>query len=220
MSMDQTSLVKHQQDTQTAIAKHGLPTVEIAQGRLFYRVQSSSFANPLFYNRDSPTRYGDIYKQLGVCYVAGSDLVAVAETLQVDQAFARSPLTRAVIESKTLHTLATSRTLRVVDVAVLARTGGKTLDALVGAPGEGGKGYAYTQMLSALVMRHPNRVDGLLYPSRAYAIAGSIRGCNLALFEGRANQLMAVNRVRLIETELGCGESIMEFLLRIQVPFG
>lgn len=217
MSTDLTSLAHAQHAIRIAIATHGLPLVTIPKGRLFYRVQLSCFMEPLFFNRYSPTRYGDAHQHLGVCYVAGSDFVAVAETLQASQG-SGGPVTLADIERRSLHTLATARPLQVVEAALLARNGGQTLDAIVQGSGQGNSGYAYTQRLSSEVMRHPAQVDGLLYPSRAYALSGSLLGCNLVLFEGRSTPLLAVDQVPLLEVELSCGETVLEFLGRLQVP--
>jgi hypothetical protein len=198
-----------------AIEKHGLPTVKVLKGRCFYRVQLSVYTNPIFYNRDSDSRYGDGYNERGVFYVAGSDGVAVAEALQQGKG---TPVLIADLYERTLHTLKSARHLNVIDAAALARNSGQTLEAIVRKKGQSGEGYAYTRLLSAQVMRHAPEIDGLIYPSRAYPITGSINGCNLVLFEGRSPQLVAVNHVPLMDCELSNGETALDLLTRIQVP--
>ncbi len=206
------------QALQSALKKHELPTVEVLKGRCFFRLQLSVYTSPIFYNRDSDSRYGDGKKERGVFYVAGSDVVAVAEALQKGRGGPGTPVLISDLYEQTLHTLKSVRTLNVIDAAALARNSGKTLEAIVRHRGQSSEGYRYTQMLSALVMRHCAEVDGLVYPSRAYPISGSINGCNLVLFEGRSTQLVAVNHVPLMDTELSNGETAIELLARIQVP--
>ncbi|MDR0278381.1 MAG: RES family NAD+ phosphorylase [Paucimonas sp.] len=207
-----------QAEIRAAISSHGLPLVDIAPGTLVWRVQETRFSDPLFYNPQSDSRYGDPQRLIGVCYVAGSDLVAVAETLQHGKAGAGEPVLAKEIEARSLHQLEAARALRVVDAGVLARNAGKRLRDIVGSKGQGSTGYAYTQVLSGVVMRHGLEVDGLLYPSQVYPISASFRGCNLALFAGRAVQLEAVGKQVFGELELSSGETVGEFLNRLRIP--
>lgn len=71
---------------ENAIARHGLPTQRIACATRVYRVQHGGFEDPIYYNRSADSRYGDPQLAIGVCYVALSDIVAVAETLHVRRA--------------------------------------------------------------------------------------------------------------------------------------
>lgn len=153
-----------------------------------------------------------------MCYVAASDMVAIAETLQHGKKGMGAPVLRSEVESKSLHQLETTRELTVVDAAELARNTGRVLEAIVESRGQGSEGYAYTQTLSEVVMRHKPYVDGLLYPSRAYPITGRWEGCNLVLFEGRPQQLAAFCMHPLGEIELSSGETVGEFLNRLQIP--
>ncbi len=90
-----------------------------------YKEQQCS--DPLYYNRNSDTRYGDPQKKIGTCYVAFSDRVALAETLQHGRSGAGSPVLQSEVEKRSLHHLQTTRQLVVVDAAALARNAGKTL---------------------------------------------------------------------------------------------
>lgn len=206
------------QSIEAAIATHGLPTRSIGQATRLYRVQHASFDSPLYYNRHSDTRYGDPQHIIGVCYVALSDIVAVAETLQHGRAGFASPVLRSEIAALALHQMEAVRKIRVVDAGVLARNAGKRLKSIVASKGQGSEGYRYTQVLSDVVMRHAAQVDGILYPSQVYPISGSLDGCNLVLFEGRGVQLAAVWRLPLEELLLSTDETVGEALWRMQVP--
>ncbi|WP_422403767.1 RES family NAD+ phosphorylase [Pseudomonas sp. GZD-209] len=202
---------------ETAIASHGLPTRRIARATHVYRVQHCSFKNPIYYNRNSDSRYGDPQLAIGVCYVALSDIVAVAETLQHGRAGSASPVLCSEIAMLALHELKATRELVVVDAGALARNAGSPLQAIVASKGQGSVGYLYTQLLSGVVMRHAAQVDGILYPSQVYPITASLAGCNLVLFEGRADQLAALRCRALDDLLLSTGETVGEALLRTQV---
>ena len=206
-----------QDEIHATIAAHGLPIVSIQPGTLVWRVQETVHANPLFYNPDSDSRYGDPHRAIGVCYVAGSDLVAVAETLQHGKAGTGSPVLIKELEARSLHQLETTRVLRVVDAGMLARNAGRRLKDIVESKGQGSTGYTWTQALSGVVMRHGLEVDGMLYPSQVYPLTGSFKGCNLALFDGRGLQLEAVGKQGLRELELSSGETVGEFLNRLRI---
>ncbi|HKS13676.1 MAG TPA: RES family NAD+ phosphorylase [Pseudomonas sp.] len=201
-----------------AVAQYGLPTKPFMTQTPVYRVQESRYPDPVFYNADSDSRYGDPLKAIGVIYVACSDVTAVAETLQHGNDGVNSPVLAAQIEERSLHTLVTARTLRLVDAAELARNSGERLKAIVESRGQGTEGYAYTRALSSLVMRHELQVDGILYPSQVYPVTGSLAGCNLVLFAGRPDQLIAISKQPLIDLELSTGETVGELLSRIRVP--
>lgn len=205
-------------EIQTIISKLGISTRKIQAHVRLYRVQEIRHGHPVYYNADSDTRYGDPQKILGVCYVAASDMVAIAETLQHGKKGMGAPVLRSEIESKSLHQLEAARELAVVDVAELARNTGRMLSAIVESRGQGSEGYAYTQTLSEVVMRYTPCVDGLLYPSRVYPITGRWEGCNLVLFEGRPQQLTAICMQPLEDIELSSGETVGEFLNRLQIP--
>lgn len=201
------------------LSKDGLPIfVEIPENQGAHRLQKSRYPDPIFYNKDSDSRYGDPKKEIGVCYVALSDNAAAAETLQNGQGGPGSPVLQSEIDELSLHKLVTTRKLRVIDVGLLARYAGGNLESIVQGRGEGSEGYAYTQALSSAVMRHDQTVDGMIYPSRVWPVTGSHEGCNLVLFEGRPPQLAALSSAPLNEVELSCGDTIYEFLARIKVP--
>lgn len=202
---------------ENAIERHGLPTRRIAQATRVYRVQHQSFENPTFYNRNSDTRYGDPQKAVGVCYVAFSDIVEVAETLQHGRAGFASPVLRSEVAALALHELQTTRELLVVDAGALARNAGQRLKSIVASRGQGSEGYLYTQLLSEVVLRQNAQMDGMLYPSQVYPVTGSLDGCNLVLFEGRGAQLQGVRHQLLEALLLSTDETVGEALLRMQV---
>ena len=207
-----------QDGIRAAITAYGLPFTEIPAGTVAWRVQESGYPDPLFYNSNSDSRYGDPQRLLGVCYVAGSDVVAVAETVQHGKAGAGSPVIRSEIEARSLHELQTARTLHVVDAGMLARNTGKRLKDIVESKGQGSEGYAWTQALSDVLMRHEDNIDGIIYPSQVYPVSGSFKGCNLALFAGRKLQLQALGKQPFGELELSSGETVGEFLNRLRIP--
>jgi hypothetical protein len=201
-----------------ATKAYPLPTQLIKKGTPVCRTQESHYPEPMFFNRNSNTRYGDPQHDIGVCYVAFDDVVAVAETLQHGQAGLKSPVLQSEIEERSLIQLETARDLVVVDAAALARNAGKVLKTIVDSKGQGSRGYAYTQAMSDVVMRHDANFDGILYPSQVYPITGSLSGCNLVLFEGRDPQLTNKGKQPLEDVELSTGETVGELLNRMQVP--
>jgi len=57
-----------------------------------------------------------------------------------------------------------------------------------------------------------SEIDGLLYQSAVYTVTGSMNGCNLVLFEGRALQVIAMSHRLVLEAVLSNGETTIEFL--------
>lgn len=218
MTKKKTTFEVAKQEVHAALSMHDLPTRLIAERMSVYRVQEQQYSDPLYYNRNSDTRYGDPQKKIGTCYVSFSDRVALAETLQYGKSGVGSPVLQSEIEERSLHHLQTTRQLVVVDAAALARNAGKTLGAIVKSRGQGDEGYAYTQTLSGVVMRWQPAVDGILYPSQVYPITASLEGCNLVLFDGRPTQLVAVSKQPLGSVVLSNGETVGELLNRMRVP--
>jgi hypothetical protein len=202
---------------QSVISKHPEVVVEIATNTQLCRVQPTRHKDPIFYNKDSDSRYGDAYKEIGVCYVAGSSEVAIAETFQHGADGPDSPVLLVEIEERSLHQLKAARPLRVIDVARAAAFGGRKLRHLVEAKGQGSEGYSLTQMLSAAIMRHEGEFDGLLYTSTVFPAAASMEGCNLVLFGGREIQLKPESSEPLTQAELASGKTAIEFLLDLNV---
>jgi hypothetical protein len=202
---------------QAALSEHALPIIEFDQDNDLYRVQPTDRGDDSrFYNRSSNSRYGDRDGNVGVCYVAGSGEAAVAETLQHGKIGPGNPVLQSEIESKSLHKLTPARTLKLVDIAILAANSGFKLDAIVASKGQEAEGYTLSQALSAACMKIAD-VDGVIYPSRVYPRTRGFEGCNLALFEGRETQLMLDSNSPLIDIEFSTGEVIGEILLRLKV---
>lgn len=206
-----------EQEIKAALSKHPEVIVEIEQGTLVSRVQPTEFDDPIFYNPNSDTRYGDQKKEIGVCYVAGSSEVAIAETFQHGPDGPGTPVLIKDIEERSLHQLITARPLKVVDVGRLAARAGKKLRHIVEAKGQGSEGYALTQLVSAVSMRHSDEIDGLIYTSTVFPAAVSLVGCNLVLFGGRETQLVAESAAPLAEVLLVSGETAVEFLVSLSL---
>ena len=115
--------------------------------------------HPVFYNRDSDTRYGDPAKEIGVCYVAGSSKVAIAETFQHGPDGPGSSVLMKDIMDRSLHQLKAARPLNVIDVGQLSAYAGRKLRDIVQAKGQGSEGYDLTQMLSAMSMRYSPEIE-------------------------------------------------------------
>ncbi len=182
----------------------------------FSRVQPTRYDNPVFYNSDSNTRYGDRQKEIGVCYVAGSDEVAIAETFQHGPDGLGNPVLLKDIEERSLFHVKAARELVLIDVGRLAAYSGKKLRDIVEAKGEGSQGYSLTQTLSAACMRHSNEIDGLIYTSTVFP-AVSVDQCNVVLFEGRETQLIPCGTKPMMAVQLGSGETAVEFLDSLNV---
>ncbi|WP_460115393.1 RES family NAD+ phosphorylase [Pseudomonas sp. H2_D02] len=202
---------------QSVIAEHPEVIVEIATDTQLSRIQPTRHKNPLYYNENSISRFGDLHKEIGVCYVAGSSEVAIAETFQHGADGPDSPVLLTEIQERSLHQLKAARPLRVIDVARAAAFGGHKLRHLVEAKGQGSEGYLLPQTLSAAIMRDKGNFDGLLYISTVFPAAASMEGCNLALFGGRETQLIAESSKPLLEVELDSGKTAVEFLVELKV---
>lgn len=206
-----------EQEFQSALSKHQDVVVTIDADTLWARVQPTEYDNPVFYNRNSDTRYGDPAKEIGVCYVAGSSKVAIAETFQHGPGGPDSSVLMEDIMDRSLHQLKAARTLKVIDVGVLAAYTGRKVRAIVEAKGQGSEGYSLTQTLSAVSMRYSDEIDGLLYTSTVLPGAASLEWCNLVLFEGRKTQLVPVSSEPLAEALLTDDKTAVEFLVDLNL---
>ncbi|WP_462401805.1 RES family NAD+ phosphorylase [Pseudomonas sp. Marseille-QA0332] len=175
-----------------------------------YRVQKSKRdSSPIHYERASDSRYADPAQRIGVKYLAGSDMVAIAESFQGDNRDQRS-VQASDMAQKSLHCLQAARDLRVVDVTVLAaRSTNSPLYAMVKTRYD--NGYELTRQLSHACMQLTD-IDGLIYPSAVLSPAGLFEGCNLVLFENRQAQLRPVHYLPVLEVELSTGETAKELL--------
>ncbi|MBF0638639.1 MULTISPECIES: RES family NAD+ phosphorylase [Pseudomonas] len=192
--------------------------LKIDKGFEVFRGQPSMYdSKPPFYNPTSDSRYGDLWKAIGVWYVAGSREVAIAETFQHGRVGPGTPVLRSEIEGCSLHKLETARVLRLVNVERLSTYMGGKLRDLVKAKGQGSEGYLRTQMLSAAIMRLSIKVDGLYYGSTVFPSPGSWDGCNFALFDGRGPQLSPVSITPLTEVLLASDETAIELLVGLKV---
>lgn len=177
----------------------------------------TSHPTPIFYNRRSISRYSDPFQEVGVCYVAGSPEVAIAETFQHGRNGLGSPVLVAEISSASLHQLETARTLRLVDVQRLSSYLGGKLGAICEGRGQGGSGYRLTQQLSGACMRSGVDADGLVYSSVAFGRALSMEGHNVVLFEGRGTQLLALDASPVETVMLSGDTTALELLLQLKV---
>jgi len=186
---------------------------QIRIGTILHRVQPSRYdANPVHYRADSDTRYADSAKRVGVYYLGFTEEVALAESFQPGQGVDDQPVRLSQLEQTSLHRLKAARDLNVVDVAALAnRATHHKLRDIVQAKGQGRQGYALTQIFSQACMQL-SEIDGLLYQSAVYTVTGSMNGCNLVLFEGRALQVIAMSHRLVLEAVLSNGETTIEFL--------
>lgn len=98
MTKKKTTFEVAKQEVHAALSMHDLPTRVIAGRKSVYRVQEQQYSDPLYYNRNSDTRYGDPQKKIGTCYVSFSDRVALAETLQHGGSGAGSPVLQSEVE--------------------------------------------------------------------------------------------------------------------------
>ena len=206
-----------EQEFKAALSNNPDIWVEIDADTSWARIQPTRYPDPVFYNRGSDTRFGLREKEIGVCYVAGSSKVAIAETFQHGPGGPGTSVLMQDIMERSLHQLKAARTLKVIDVGQLAACMGWKLREIVQAKGQGSEGYELTQMLSAMCMRHGLEVDGLLYVSTVFPKAASLEGCNLVLFEGRETQLVPVSSEPLAEALLTDGKTAVEFLLDLKL---
>lgn len=206
-----------EQAFKTAISNNPDLLVKIYADTPFSRVQPTRHCNPVFYNLESDTRFRDLEKEYGVCYVAGSSKVAIAETFQHGPDGPGTPVLMKDILDRSLFQLKAARVLTLIDVGQLAACMGWKLRDIVQAKGQGSEGYKLTQMLSAMCMRHSLEIDGLLYVSSVFPKAASLEGCNLVLFEGRETQLVPVSSEPLAEALLTDGKTAVEFLLDLKL---
>lgn len=185
------------------------------KGARLARTQATRYPNPMFYNKNSDSRFGDLKKELGVCYVATSNEVAIAETFQHGSGGPGTPVLISDIQRMSVHQFATARRLRLVDVAKASAFMGYKLRDLVEAQGQGSEGYLLPQTLSAAIMRHGEDIDGLLYTSQVFPSASN-DSC-IVLFERKKPQLVLVSSGPLVELELTNGQTAVEFLRDLKV---
>lgn len=205
-------------EIQSEIALHPELIVKVDKDFVVSRAQPKEYdADPPFYNPASDSRYGDLLKEIGVWYVAGSREVAIAETFQHGRAGPGNPVLRGEIEGCSLHQLKTARVLKLVNVERLSTYMGGKLRDLVKAKGQGSEGYLRTQMLSAAIMRLDSKVDGLYYGSTVFPSPGSWDGCNFALFNEGTPQLSPVSILPLPEVLLASDETAIELLVSLKV---
>ncbi|WP_455921437.1 RES family NAD+ phosphorylase [Pseudomonas putida] len=177
----------------------------------------TGYPSAIFYHPGSISRYSDPEQEVGVCYVAGSPEVAIAETFQSGREGHGSPVLVAEIRNASLHRLETARPLKLVDVQRLSSYLGGKLGAITEARGQGESGYSVTQQLSGICMRSDSEIDGLIYSSVAYGRALSMEGHNLVLFEGRSTQLQAISALPVASVMLPGNITALELLLRLKV---
>lgn len=206
-----------EKDIQSALSKHPEVIIDLDEGTPVYRVQPTCHEDPFFYNPDSDSRYGDKNREIGVCYVACSSEVAIAETFQHGPNGQGTPVLIKEIEERSLYPLKTARVLKMIDVARLSAYTGNKLRDIVKVKGQGSEGYSLTQTLSAVCMRHSDEIDGLVYTSTVLPSV-SRDECNLALFGGRATQLVSDGKASpLMEVVLENGQTAVEFLDSLKV---
>jgi hypothetical protein len=182
----------------------------VSEGTELHRVQDATHdASPIHYARVSDTRYADPDQAIGVKYVAGSDVVAIAESFQGTGQDQRT-VEASLLASKSIHRLKAVRDLKLVDVTVLAARSTKSpLHAMVNSRYD--DGYDLPRQLSQACMQIPD-VDGLIYPSAVLSPAGTFAGCNLVLFEHRPAQVLPLDYQPVLEVELSTGETAKELL--------
>lgn len=180
-------------------------------GTAFYRAQDSEHDDePRFYNRKSNSRYGSPDLPVGLLYVGFSDTVAVAEVFQPPGDDA--PVEYAKLEQCSMHQLVAVRDLKLIDLPMLANLMGLKLRDVVQAKGQGSEGYKPTRALSKACMECGVDVDGLLYTSSVYSPAGTLEGCNAALFGERGEQVKPVSHKPLLKERLSNGKTPVKHL--------
>ena len=195
--------------------KHPEIFIALKKGAELARTQATHYPNPVFYNKNSDSRYGDLKKELGVCYVATSNEVAIAETFQHGGGGPGTPVLISEVQGMSVHRFRTARKLRLVDVFRVGAFMGYPLRDLVEAKGQGGEGYLLPQTMSAAIMRYSEDIDGLLYTSQVFASASN-DSC-IVLFERKKPQLVLVSSKPLVELELTNGQTAVEFLTDLKV---
>ena len=181
------------------------------EGTAFIRAQDSEHdAEPRFYNKKSDSRFGSPDLPVGVLYLGFSDTVAVAEVFQPPGD--DTPVAYAKLEQSSLHQLVAVRELKLIDLPMLANLMGLKLRDVVRAKGQGSEGYDPTRALSKACMECGLGVDGLLYTSSVYSPAGTLEGCNAALFDERGEQVKPVSHKPLLKERLSNGKTAAKHL--------
>lgn len=181
------------------------------EGTPFARAQDSEHdAEPRFYNKKSDSRFGSADLPVGVLYLGFSDTVAVAEVFQPQGD--DTPVAYAMLQQCSLHQLVAVRDLRLIDLPMLANLTGLKLRDVIRAKGQGFEGYGPTRALSKLCMECGAQIDGLLYISSVYSPAGTLEGCNAALFDERGEQVKQVSHKPLLNQRLSNGKTAVKHL--------
>lgn len=197
-----------------ALTKYPELVRQIPPSTILYRSQPSKYDDkPTNYKPDSDTRYADPGQEIGVCYLGCSERVAIAESFQPGQGTDNQAVPLTKLDTSSLHRLKPARILKMVDVAALAnRTTNHKIRDLVQAKGQGAEGYELTREFSHACMQQGDEIDGLIYPSAVYTVAGSMEACNLVLFERRGVQVEPIDYTPVTEVVLSNDETAEEFL--------
>lgn len=150
--------------TKADLARRRLVLAEVPAGRVWRRLYESRFPDPLGFG-PGLSRFSDPTGQaFGLVYLGSSAKVAFVETILRDRADGRGPdcvIEMAEIERRSLASIRAVEVLRLVDL-----TGDGPLRAGVPSDVVGARDQKQARRWSAAFHGHPDRPDGVLYPSR------------------------------------------------------
>lgn len=176
-----------------AFAGRGLVLETVGAGEIWRRMYESRFPDPLGWG-PGLSRFSDPTGEgFGVVYLGASAKVAFVESLLRDAADGRGAdcvLQLSELETRTLASIRVRQPLRLVD---LTGDGGLRM----GVPSDvvGSSDQALARQWSAAFHAHPDRPDGVYYPSRL-----NEERC-IALYDRALGKLEVVETPRLIACE-------------------
>lgn len=176
-----------------AFAGRGLVLETVGAGEIWRRMYASRFPDPLGWG-PGLSRFSDPTGEgFGVVYLGASAKVAFVESLLRDAADGRGAdcvLQLSELETRTLASIRVRQPLRLVD---LTGDGGLRM----GVPSDvvGSSDQALARQWSAAFHAHPDRPDGVYYPSRL-----NEERC-IALYDRALGKLEVVETPRLIACE-------------------
>lgn len=177
-------------------------------GRMWQRLYETKHTNPLGFGL-APSRFSDpTAAAFGVVYLASSVKVAFHEVILRDRADARSGAVLigwAEIEGYTCAEIAVVSELKLVNL-----TGDGPLKMGVPSDVAGARDQTLAQQWSAAFHAHPDRVDGVYYPSRLNEER------NIALCDRALHKVRVGRTPRLLDLRNPVAVIINDFELEIR----
>jgi hypothetical protein len=161
-----------------------------AKGRIWHRLYQTRRTDPLGFAR-TKSRFSDpTGHAFGLVYLGSSLKVCFAEAVlrdRGDDEFYRFPITWRELEALTCAKIEVAEALRLIDL-----TGDGPLTMRIPSDVVGARDQTLAQLWSEAFHRHPDAIDGVIYPSRLNEER------NIAIYERSLGKLAVKGTSRLV----------------------